>query len=123
MPVGMRGAVYSPAASLTTLRLSPYITGRIGQARYLLRNDNIWVKGSGGTGLAFRDSYQNVATAQIGTTPLPIGWELTYNRTDTKYEDQPSLGNDVARAKVTYQFGPALQLSAMNGPLARSERA
>lgn len=99
------------AITLSTLRVSPYLTGQLGRARYLLRDDNTWVKSSGtNNALALRDSYQNLLTGQVAVSPTPFGWDLTYNHSETKYDSQPALSSDITRGRAIYQANNELQV-------------
>src|SRR4030095_1312892 len=79
-------------------RISPFIKGDASdRISYELRNDNIWSRQNNAPtsvdslpNVAFNpsNSYTNQTIGRITREPVPLGWQLDYNRTDIRFTDQ-----------------------------------
>jgi len=109
--------------------VSPYIQGVLGSTNisYQVRDDNYWTVASsyGNSSNKVPNTYANQLNAYMNSGTNPVGWRLEYNRL---YYDNGiqsgidgsnvSLGNytvQVARAIVSHQIDPQLQVSARVG--------
>jgi len=99
----------------SSYRLSPYIQGTGWRnITYLLRDDNIWTTLSGAP-ISLSNAYYNNLIGRIASPINPYGWALEYNRNNVEFNNQPPLTTEVARARLIYNVGPSLQISAIGG--------
>ena len=112
-----------------TYTVSPYIQGVLGSTNisYQVRDDNYWTVASsyGDSSNKVPNTYANQLSASMSSGTNPVGWRLEYNR--FYYDNGIQIGNDggnvnpgnytlqVARAIVSHQVDPQLQLSARIG--------
>jgi uncharacterized protein (PEP-CTERM system associated) len=109
--------------SVTTVlaRFSPRIEGMAGEhLRYLVRSDNNWTnEGASTAPVTGTDSsgYFGHHVASIERDPLPLGWKLEIQRSETTYRDtslQP-LVVSLARATTLYALSPDLNFGVHGG--------
>ena len=109
--------------SVTTVlaRFSPRIEGMAGEhLRYLVRSDNNWTnEGASTAPVTGTDSsgYFGQHVASIERDPLPFGWKLEVQRSETTYRDtsEQPLVISLARATTLYALGPDLNFGVHGG--------
>lgn len=113
-------SAHANTVTTTMYRLSPYIEREVGDDfRYGLRSDNTETGEHGSTTAARTTSTgrygRHVAYAELD--PVPLGWRLEAERTDTRYDDstEPSQVIELARASVNYAIGPDLSAGLRAG--------
>jgi len=97
-------------------RLNPYFQGNIGaDTTYLLRWNNTW---SDYSQSALQESYVSNVIGRIGR-PAGVGrrygWEVDYNGSYVKYNNQDPYTLHLGRAVLSYQLMPDLQVSGRGG--------
>ena len=122
-PFGARQETGSSKNSETTVvgRVSPRIEGMAGEhLRYVVRSDNVWTNQSGATAPQTgtnSSGYFGQNAASIEHDPLPFGWRLAAERTDTTYRDgtvQP-LVIELARATTLYALSTDITFGLYGG--------
>jgi uncharacterized protein (PEP-CTERM system associated) len=69
-------------------RVAPYAKGDLrNDMHYELRDDNLWTVANG-AGLFGGRSYTNEVVGHLSRDPRPVGWQLDYDRNDTRFEEQ-----------------------------------
>ena len=123
-PFGARrepGSTSENSVTTVLARFSPRIEGRAGEhLHYLVRSDNVWTDESGataalaGTGSA---GYFGQNTASIEQDPLPLGWKLEAQRSQTTYRNAglQDLVIELARATTLYALNPELSVGGHGG--------
>lgn len=112
-----------------TYTVSPYIKGVLGSTNisYQVRDDNYWTASSsfGDSSSKVPNTYGNNLSASMASGTNPVGWRLEYNR--YYYDNGIQVGGggsrvdpgnytlQVARAIVSHQVDPQLQLSGRIG--------
>ena len=104
-------------------RISPYIKGEAtDKINYELRVDNIWNRlndtptSFDGIPVSTSNSYTNQIIGKITRDPLPLGWQLDYNRSDVKFTDQSdSQIQELGRLRLLYQVDSELQVGVSGG--------
>ena len=96
-----------------TYRISPYLSSPVGSNyTYQLRDDNIWTKGNSNV---VADTYTNELVGRIDREPRPLGWGIDIDRSDTKFQGQPSQLLELARGRALYQIDPQFLISLSAG--------
>lgn len=118
-PFGPRPADLSTATNnrytAQSYRVSPFLKGEAGNGfSYELRDDNIWADESNTT-FATQSSYTNELSGKLTREARPVGWQLEYNHSDTKFFEQPSQRSQIARAHVIAQPDPTFEWSLHGG--------
>jgi uncharacterized protein (PEP-CTERM system associated) len=115
------GSTNENSVTTVSARLSPRIEGRYGDhLRYLVRSDNSWTREGGSTAPVLGSNasgYFGQNTASIERDPLPLGWRLEAQRSETTYRDlaQKPLVIALARATTLYAPFPDLSLGVHGG--------
>lgn len=112
----------SNTVTTTVVRLSPYISKSVSPTfRYNLRSDNVRTGANGSaigeTPSSARSTFGH-HTALIEQDPVPLGWRLEAERSDTRFSDstQPPLRLDLARLNVDYAlWGQELSVGLRGG--------
>ena len=65
---------------------------------------------SGGGG-----AYTNHTAGSLLRRPTPLGWSLSYDRSDVKFSEQEPLVTQLARGRLLFLADPSLELSASGG--------
>lgn len=96
-------------------RVSPYIRG-VTQAStsYELRNDNIWTNLSG-TPISTNNSTYTSFSGVASNVQTTLGWQASFNYTDTRINTQDSVSTQIYRGSPIYAVDPNLRLSASGG--------
>jgi len=123
-PFGARqepGSTSENSVTGVTARVTPRIEGTAGEhLRYLVRSSNAWLNESGATATivgSTSEGYFGQHSAFIERDPVPGGWRLEAQRSETRYRDstlQP-LVIDTARATVLYAPGADIRLGLHAG--------
>jgi uncharacterized protein (PEP-CTERM system associated) len=103
-------------------RVSPYIKGEAsGGIKYELRDDNIWnipndaPTSFNGASINTAESYTNQVIGRIGRDPLPLGWQVDYDRSEVRFTDQDPQLMELGRLRLLVQTDPRLQLGVSGG--------
>jgi uncharacterized protein (PEP-CTERM system associated) len=116
-PFGARaeaGATSENSVTTAQARLTPRIEGMTSERiRYRLRSDNSWTYVGGATAaLAGSNSsgYFGQHAVSFEQDPLPLGWRIEAQRSETRYRDATldPLVLDLARATLSYALGQDL---------------
>jgi uncharacterized protein (PEP-CTERM system associated) len=95
--------------------ISPYVKRSLpGEMQVEIRDTNSWTKLNNAPTTDGTTAYTNVGYAALSRTPLPLGWDASYNRSEVKFGSQPFV-TQVDRADLLYQVDPELQLSLRSG--------
>ena len=118
-PFGPRPADLSTATSnrytAQSYRVTPILRGDAGNGlSYQLRDDNIWADESNTT-FATQSSYTNDLNGKLTRDAQPLGWQLEYDRSDTRFFDQSPQRSDIGRAKLLARQDVALEWSLSGG--------
>jgi len=95
-----------------TYRVTPYVKGETTDYSYILRDDNIWTKGSASE---VNSAYTNGLVGTFQRDPRPLGWAVDVDRTATTFQDQSRQLLELARARGLYQIDPQVRLSLSAG--------
>ncbi len=96
--------------------VSPYVKRPLpGDIQYEIRDTNIWTKSNSVPTTAGTTAYSNNASAIVSRTPLPLGWDVSYNRSEVRFSSQQPFITQSARGDLVYQAGPELQVSLRGG--------
>jgi uncharacterized protein (PEP-CTERM system associated) len=96
-------------------RVSPYIKGTTSDGtRYEVRNNNTWTNLSGAP-IATNDAYYNEWLGRVASPVARVGWSLDYDWNDVKFNNQPGLISELARASLFYQADPNVRVSVDGG--------
>jgi len=96
-------------------RVSPYVKGEAGSnISYLLRDDNIWTNLSGSP-VSTNNAYTNQLIMTVHREPVPLGWQLDYNRNDVQFTDQGAQLMELERVRVLYNPDPAIEIGGSVG--------
>jgi len=101
----------------TTYRVSPYLTGRVGDGvDYEIRNNNIWANLSGAP-ISTQNSRTTEFLARAGTPDdRRIGWSASYHYDETSFSgQQDSIVTELGRIVPSYNVTPALRLRISGG--------
>src|SRR5690606_7592151 len=95
--------------------VAPYLRGRIsGDSTYLLRYRRIWT--NSGQSSVLDDAHTNQYTGRFNTPIRTFGLGLTYDRTDTEYDNGiTELSTEAARAIAYWRIDPQFILNARGG--------
>jgi uncharacterized protein (PEP-CTERM system associated) len=95
--------------------VAPYIRGRVlGDSTYLVRNAHTWT--NAGQSSVLSDAYTDQWTGRFATPIRTFGLGLTYDRSDTEYNDSPQeLSTEVARAIGYWRIDPQFILNGRAG--------
>jgi uncharacterized protein (PEP-CTERM system associated) len=95
--------------------ISPYVKRALpGEMQIEIRDTNTWTKLNNAPTTDGTTAYTNVVYALVSRSPLPLGWETSYTRSEVKFGSQP-LVTQLGRANLVYQADPELQLSLRTG--------
>jgi uncharacterized protein (PEP-CTERM system associated) len=98
-----------------TYSVSPYIRGNLpGYIDYELRDTNTWTVANAAA-LDGGRSYTNDIAGHVTHQPTPVGWEVTYDRSNIRFTDRESEITEVERLRALYAPDPTLRLSASIG--------
>ena len=98
-----------------TYSVSPYIRSNLpGYVEYELRDTNTWTVANAAA-LDGGRSYTNDVAGHVTHQPTPVGWELTYDRSDIKFTDRESEITEIERIRALYAPDVTLRLSASVG--------
>jgi uncharacterized protein (PEP-CTERM system associated) len=98
-----------------TYMLSPYVRGQLpGYVDYELRNTNTWTVANAAA-LDGGRSYINDIAGRVTHQPTPVGWEVTYNRSDQHFIDSQSGIIEIERVRALYSPDTTLRVSASIG--------
>ena len=118
-PFGARPADLSTATNnrytAQSYRVSPVFKGDAGNGlSYQVRDDNIWADESN---IAFttQRSYTNELDARLTREAQPLGWQLEYDRSDTRFVDQSPQRSDVGRARLIGRQDATFEWSIAGG--------
>ncbi|HXR57580.1 MAG TPA: TIGR03016 family PEP-CTERM system-associated outer membrane protein [Casimicrobiaceae bacterium] len=92
-------------------RVSPVLKGDgPGGLSYQVRDDNIWADQSN-TSFAAQRSYTNELDGKLTQEARPVGWQLEYDRADTKFTDVTALRSEIERASALFRQDATLEWS------------
>lgn len=92
-------------------RVSPVLKGDgSGGLSYQVRDDNIWADQSN-TSFAAQRSYTNELNGKLTQEARPVGWQLEYDRADTKFTDLAALRSEIERASALFRQDTTLEWS------------
>jgi uncharacterized protein (PEP-CTERM system associated) len=96
-------------------RVSPYIKG-VTQAgtNYELRNDNVWTNLNGAPASTNNANYTSFS-GKASNLQTTLGWQASFNYTDTRFNTQRPIVNQLYRIAPVYTVDPNLRLSASGG--------
>jgi uncharacterized protein (PEP-CTERM system associated) len=98
-----------------TYSVSPYIKGNLpGYVDYELRDTNTWTVANAAA-LDGGRSYTNDVAGHVTHQPKPLGWEVTYDRSDIKFTGRESEITEIERIRGLYAPDLTLRLSASVG--------
>lgn len=96
-------------------RIAPYIKGQGGEGlTYQLRDDNFWTNASSAPAATNR-AYTNEITGTLARDPRPLGWAVSYDRSDTRYTNQDPFRSEIGRTSALWRPDPAYELSLTGG--------
>jgi uncharacterized protein (PEP-CTERM system associated) len=102
-----------------TYSVSPYITSIVGRdLQYEVRDTSTWTRlnaGSGSLPEAGTIAYTNDASATLSKRPVPLGWDVSYTRSDVKFSSEQTFVTQIFRARGIDQVDPELQLFVTGG--------
>lgn len=120
-PFGVRPEGFSTVNNRTAVqyRLSPYLEGQFSPTiRYRLRSDNTYTRTHpADTAATDTDGYLGRQVAELERVPRPLGWRLSYERTDRRLDDPASSREtlQVARLALRWQVTEQLALGLRGG--------